>query len=82
MGKKKDFTDSINNVFALVKSGLTIEMAVKEMGWNRAYFYRVLTEDQKKELKVIKLANAKFCKYVGVSRTYNHMNVFIDNGYL
>ena len=82
MGKTKDFTSRINNVFDLVKSGFTIEKAVEEIGWNTKTFYRVLTEDQKKELKVIKLSNAKFCKYGGASRTCNHMNVFIDNDYL
>lgn len=82
MGKTKDFTSRINNVFDLVKSGLTIDMAIKEIGWNRAYFYKVLTEDQKKELKVIKLANAKFSTQYGLPSGYNHRNIFIDNDYL
>jgi len=49
---------NFNEVASLVKSGLTIQNALKKLKIDHSYFYKGMTDEQKIELKNIKISTS------------------------
>lgn len=56
---KKELVNKLYpEILAIVKEGIPVYKALKKFGINSSYFYPNLTEEQKAELKMAKVANS------------------------
>ena len=52
-------TNIYNKVLEMVRSHMTIDQALQKIGESRSKFYKSISMDQKAELKLAKMMNAK-----------------------